>query len=118
MLFKDWLAEQIRQRGWAPVDAAREIGIDESLMSRYLNGKRLPSRQTAKKIAACFGVPLPDVLEAIDLQETRLPARLQPGFDNIEYLNPDDYTPEEAALIARVLDGVATVFRAKARGEV
>lgn len=116
--FKEWLADQIRQHGWAPVDAAREIGIDESLMSRYLNGKRLPSRQTAKKIAACFGVTLPEVLEAIDRQEAQTIARPPPRLDNLEYVTKADYTPDQWAVVVEVLRGVLNVAEAKARGEV
>lgn len=69
LLFKDWLLLQLREHEWTAVEAAKQIGVDESLMSRYLNGKRVPSRQTLAKIAPAFNVKMVDLLEMVDLQD-------------------------------------------------
>lgn len=38
--------------------------------------------------------------------------------DNLSYIDPTQWTPEESALIAKLLRGAARVFEARARGEV
>lgn len=67
--FKDWLLEQMRAFDMSAVEMAKKIGIDQSLVSRYLKGERVPSRQTAKKIAEAFNVPYIELLEMIDAQD-------------------------------------------------
>lgn len=61
--FAAWLAEELRRRGVDGVaDAARAVGVSQSMMSNYLNGKQAPGRKSIKKIAAWAGVPEGEIL--------------------------------------------------------
>ena len=70
MQFRDWLGAWLQEHhDGAASEGAVVVGIDQSMLSRYLNGRTAPSRQTAKKIAASTGIPLANLLEMIDEQD-------------------------------------------------
>ena len=56
-----------KQKGWTQAFAAREIGIQQSYLSKLENGKFLPSQEVCEKIAVAYDV------EISILQETHTP---------------------------------------------
>lgn len=61
--FAAWLADQLRARDLDGVaEAARAIGVSQSMVSNYLNGKQVPGRKSIKKIAVWAKVPESTVL--------------------------------------------------------
>ena len=58
-----WLWEQLRVHEWTRADFARAVGIDPAQVSRWMNGKDLPSRDSAIRIARLFDVHPNYVLE-------------------------------------------------------
>jgi transcriptional regulator with XRE-family HTH domain len=69
MTFRDWLEARLRERDWSLAEAARAIGVNQSLLSRYMNGKLNPSRQTLRRFSGFFGVPVGELLAMIDEQD-------------------------------------------------
>ena len=59
-----------KQKGWTQAFAAREIGIQQSYLSKLENGKFLPSQEVYEKIAVAYDV------EISILQETHTPEML------------------------------------------
>lgn len=56
-----YLRERMQERGWSKADLARHIGVDASLVSRWLAGDQ-PRPETCHKIAAAFGLEPETVL--------------------------------------------------------
>lgn len=79
MVFRDWLEARLVEHGWNPAEAAREMNMNPSLLSRYLNGRLNPSRQTMRRIAGFFGVPFTDVLAMVEEQEKAAEPRVALG---------------------------------------
>lgn len=91
MLFSEWLFNEMQAREWTAVEAAKQLGVDQSLVSRYVNGGRVPSRRTAKKIAATFDVPLPALLGMIDEQDKANAVADAPPADVIAFGMPNGF---------------------------
>lgn len=114
--FKDWLAQQIKERDWGVAEAAGHIGVSHSMVSRYLNGKARPERKAQRAIVKTFGIDR-DELEAM-VDSPRPPLARSSSVDrNVEIINWDAMTPEEGALLRRLLRGALDVFEARERGE-
>jgi transcriptional regulator with XRE-family HTH domain len=45
-------------------DLAREIGLGESVLSRIINGRQLPTEEQAEKIAKVLQVPVKELFTA------------------------------------------------------
>ncbi len=48
--------------GMSQVELAGTIGISSVMISQYENGKKMPSRETVKKIAETFGISSSDLI--------------------------------------------------------
>jgi transcriptional regulator with XRE-family HTH domain len=62
---RDYVAVQPRQKTQG--DIARELGLSESTFSQYLNGKRIPQRDTALRLSREFGISLEGLLNPGDV---------------------------------------------------
>ena len=54
-----WLAQQMQARGISQRALAMRSGVNHSTISRLLGTDRTPSLETAGRLAAALGVPLP-----------------------------------------------------------
>ena len=55
------IKQEINRRGEYQKDFAERIGIDKSLFSNYMTGRKQPSAPTAKKIAKGLGLKMTDI---------------------------------------------------------
>lgn len=54
--FPDRLRELIKQKGVSAREVARNVGVSNSLLSKYLNGVHTPKLDIMKRLATYFGV--------------------------------------------------------------
>jgi transcriptional regulator with XRE-family HTH domain len=59
--FPDWLRQELMQRGWRQADFARATGVDVSMISRWLQGRR-PDPASLERVAQTLGVDLDGLL--------------------------------------------------------
>jgi transcriptional regulator with XRE-family HTH domain len=59
--FPAWLTAQMDARGWNTVQLGRALGVDPSLVSRWLSGDRLPSQASMRAMAAAFQLSVQEV---------------------------------------------------------
>jgi transcriptional regulator with XRE-family HTH domain len=52
------LAAALKDRGWNQVQAAKQLGVSQALVSAYLRGEREPLLSTAALIAGVLGLSL------------------------------------------------------------
>jgi transcriptional regulator with XRE-family HTH domain len=83
--FQAWMQEELRRREWRQADFARAAGIDVSMISRWLRGRR-PDPASLERIAMALGVDL-DTLLTLAGHRPR---------------SPRDDDPRVATLIAKV----------------
>lgn len=60
--FIAFLKELMHQRMLLPSQLAKEVGISHSTVSRWLQGKELPSTKSCRRLADYSGVPLQKIL--------------------------------------------------------
>ena len=53
--FPDWLRQELTQRGWRQADFARATGVDVSMVSRWLHGRR-PDPASLERGAETMGL--------------------------------------------------------------
>jgi transcriptional regulator with XRE-family HTH domain len=53
--FPDWLRQELTQRGWRQADFARATGVDVSMISRWLHGRR-PDPASLERVAETLGL--------------------------------------------------------------
>lgn len=79
--FGTFLKGLLRQRYWTQVDLARRIGVDQSQVSKWARGLRVPDTPHCTAIAEAFGISPYEVLAVAgrlppeSIQETSHPAR-------------------------------------------
>lgn len=61
--FGEWLRDEIDRKGWIPAMLADALGVPDGTVARWLNGARVPSSASCKRIAAALGVD-PDLVLA------------------------------------------------------
>ena len=73
--FPAYLQDHLNGRDWTRADLARESGIGQSRLSRWMTGEALPGIENARHLANALGRPLLEVLvvaRLITKQEARL----------------------------------------------
>jgi transcriptional regulator with XRE-family HTH domain len=83
--FQEWMQEEMSRREWRQADFARAAGVDVSMVSRWLRGRR-PDPASLERVAAALGVDL-DALLTLAGHRPR---------------SPRDDDPRVATLIAKV----------------
>lgn len=63
--FGERLEERMHERGLKQEEFARELGISQATLSRYILGKQTPSAITGIKIAKRFGCSINDLIGPI-----------------------------------------------------
>ena len=59
--YKEWMLAEMRRREWRQADFARAAGVDVSMVSRWLNGRR-PDPASLERVAVALGVDLDGLL--------------------------------------------------------
>jgi len=59
--YREWMLEEMGRREWRQADFARAAGIDVSMVSRWLQGRR-PDPASLERVAAALGVDLDALL--------------------------------------------------------
>jgi len=59
--FKEWLLEEMGQRGWSQSDLARSAELNRAVINKLLNGQSTPSPSTLEGIARAFKMPIEGV---------------------------------------------------------
>jgi transcriptional regulator with XRE-family HTH domain len=88
--FETWVRQRLRQREWTQADLARKLGVPNSTVARWLNGKRRPTSESCDLIADVLGADLDQVLALTGHR---------PNFDAIPV---DDPRATIIALVRRV----------------
>lgn len=70
--FCEQLNKELQVRGLRQADLVRATGISEVTISRYVNGKRVPTMSNAQKIAEALGVSV-DYLFKTEPQDLTVP---------------------------------------------
>ena len=83
--YSAWMLEEMRRREWRQADFARAAGVDVSMVSRWLQGRR-PDPASLERVASALGVDL-DALLTLAGHRPR---------------SPRDDDPRVAALVAKV----------------
>src|SRR5215204_4575530 len=83
--FSAWVLEEMRRREWRQADFARAAGVDVSMVSRWLQGRR-PDPASLERVALAL---------AVDLDALLTMAGHRPR-------SPRDDDPRVAALVAKV----------------
>jgi transcriptional regulator with XRE-family HTH domain len=81
--YMEWMADRPRSSR-SQTEFAEYLGISQSLLNKYLTGKRVPTVQTADKLAARLGPEIYDLLGF---------SRPDPILDRIKHLY-DEIPPE------------------------
>jgi transcriptional regulator with XRE-family HTH domain len=126
MSFKDYLRQQLDERGMRPAELARLSGVTKQNIGRILNDTRHPisgglpqvTRETVEKLAKALGADLNEALLAAGfaplnsigpptnaaefleaIKRIGVPVEFMANLEGLENLTPDDYQ--------RLLDSVA-----------
>ena len=60
--FREWLADEMKRRGWSYTELSQRTGITLSHLSRVSQGERIPGMKTITAIARAFHRPAEEVL--------------------------------------------------------
>ena len=101
-----WMKRQMERRGWSGSDLARAVGVDSSVVSRWLR-TRQPDPASVGKIAFALGGDIDELL-------TMAGHRTKPALDGAEgdrlhliaLIRQVHLTPERSALLIDLLDGM------------
>jgi len=66
--FPLWLQGCLQERNWSITDLARAMGVQTSLISRWMAGKQKPTAESAGRIAEVLQVSVDEVLTAAGLR--------------------------------------------------
>ena len=96
--FKTKLSTRLKQLGMTQRDLAKEIGVTEATVSRYINGERLPNDELLAKLAKSLEVSVGYFKEERDNKVEDLKQ-----ISNLIARNEKRMTPEEKLAIIRLL---------------
>lgn len=65
--FLEWIEHELKVRGWKPAELARRSGIENSVLSNVMNGKRGAGPEFCNAIARGLGLPPVMVFEKAGL---------------------------------------------------
>lgn len=61
--FTEWLASEMKERGWSQGQLARESGLGQGTISRLLSGKQEPRLEVAKALGKVFDFSAQFIME-------------------------------------------------------
>lgn len=89
---RDWLSQELNQRGWSHNELARRAGVAQSAVSGTLSGNRKAGTEFCVKVASALDEPpekllrLAGILPTSPLQDSQL----QELIDLIKNLSPEN----------------------------
>ena len=66
-MFRKWLNKKLAERKMTQRELAGKLGIDESLVSRWMKGERPPSLPNIVKLAKFFNTSTDDIIKRMDI---------------------------------------------------
>jgi transcriptional regulator with XRE-family HTH domain len=69
--FSEWIQNELDERGWSRLEAARRGGISASMFDKIINGYSKPGLKFCVGIARAFNMPAEIVLRRADLLPQR-----------------------------------------------
>src|SRR3712207_3889399 len=84
--FADFVHEQMRLRDWNQSEFAQAVGVDHSVVSRWITGDRTPSAAMVLHMAQTLGVDEDELLQCAGYRQGP----------------PRELSPEQADLIAKI----------------
>ena len=101
--FIEWLREEMRRREWRQADFARAAGIDVSMVSRWLRGRR-PDPASLERVATALGMDL-DALLTLAGHRPRMPRDDDPRVAAlVAKIRQVQWTPERFLILDALLD--------------
>lgn len=101
--FIEWLGEEMRRREWRQADFARAAGVDVSMVSRWLRGRR-PDPASLERVAAALGMDL-DALLTLAGHRPRSPRDDDPRVAAlVAKIRQVQWTPERFLIVDALLD--------------
>ena len=99
----EWLREEMRRREWRQADFARAAGIDVSMVSRWLRGRR-PDPASLERVATALGMDL-DALLTLAGHRPRTPRDDDPRVAAlVAKIRQVQWTPERFLILDALLD--------------
>jgi transcriptional regulator with XRE-family HTH domain len=115
--FPAWLTARMDARQWNTVQLGRALGVDPSLVSRYLSGERLPSQASMHAMARAFQLPVQEVWVATG----HVPPDAVPDDprrrDLVRTIADLDLTDEQYRLLTELLEALRVASKAAAASE-
>lgn len=100
--FPAWLRQELTQRGWRQADFARATGVDVSMISRWLHGRR-PDPASLERVAETLGLDLDGLLSMAGYRQ-------QPRNDDpriatlVAKVRQVEWTPERFLIVDALLE--------------
>jgi transcriptional regulator with XRE-family HTH domain len=101
--YSAWSLEEMRRREWRQADFARAAGVDVSMVSRWLQGRR-PDPGSLERVAAALGADL-DALLTLAGHRPRSPRDDDPRVATlVAKVRQVTWTPERFLIVDALLD--------------
>lgn len=101
--FIQWAREEMRRREWRQADFARAAGVDVSMVSRWLRGRR-PDPASLERVAEALGADL-DLLLTLAGHRPRTPRDDDPRVASlVAKVRQVTWTPERFLIVDALLD--------------
>src|ERR687898_542152 len=101
--YSAWMLEEMRRREWRQADFARAAGVDVSMVSRWLQGRR-PDPGSLERVASALGVDL-DALLTLAGHRPRSPHDDDPRVATlVAKVRQVTWTPERFLIVDALLD--------------
>jgi transcriptional regulator with XRE-family HTH domain len=98
--FRDWFRSKLDGTNLDVADAAREIGVSQSMISNWRNGKTAPARKSMRKLATWSGCTVADIDNLLADEDARRRGYDVPGLGPTGHPDEVDVQAELRALRA------------------
>lgn len=100
--FAAWLRQELTQRGWRQADFARATGVDVSMISRWLHGRR-PDPASLERVAETLGLDQDALLAQAGYRQP--PRHDDPRIATlVAKVRQVEWTPERFLIVDALLD--------------
>lgn len=102
--FKDLLRQKMNEKGLMQKELAFELGIDPSLVSKWLRGTAYPSPKLTRRLAKIIDYDERELFEIVEWSKERYRERLQEQQALAEqYFSGKEVSPEKRELVSRFI---------------
>lgn len=70
-MFRKFLNKQLTKHNWTQRELSGKLGIDESLVSRWMKEERVPTLPNIIKLSNLFSVSVDEILQIMGKMETK-----------------------------------------------